>query len=101
MVKDMYEDGWFPNHLVDKVKQILLDMCDSIEERKPADVAALLSITHAATEKINDLEEEFFEHDSELETVARESIAESFDFIVKAYGFSDLDIEDVIEPREW
>ena len=60
MVKDMYEDGWFPNHLVDKIKQILLKMCDFIEEKEPTTTEALFSITHEAVEKINDLEEELY-----------------------------------------
>lgn len=38
--------------------------------------------------------------DSEREANAREILAADFDFIVKAYGF-DLDIEEVIAPRDW
>lgn len=58
-------------------------------------------MTHAATEKINELEGEFEEHDSELETVAREVMAGDFDYIVRAYGFTEVDLEDVIAPRDW
>jgi hypothetical protein len=36
-----------------------------------------------------------------LETVAREIMAENFYYIVRAYGFLDVDIEDVIAPRNW
>ena len=101
LLAGMYSDGYFPNHLVDKVKGILLELCEQIEARKPQDEASLLELTHAATERINDLEEEFEEHDSELETGAREDMAESFEHIVRAYGFTEVDIEDVIAPREW
>jgi hypothetical protein len=60
----------------------------------------LYALTHAATEEFNALAEEFEENDSELETAAREAIAEDFEWIAKAYGF-DADIEELIAPRDW
>lgn len=100
-LKDMYNDDYFPNFLVDKIKIILVELCEKIEKENPANSESLFVLTHAATEKINDLDEEFEENDSELETRARESMGEDFEFIVRAYGFNDVDIEDVIAPREW
>ncbi|WP_077286393.1 DUF5713 family protein [Cognaticolwellia aestuarii] len=97
----MYNDGYFPNFLADKVKSILIELCESIESEKPQDEASLLKLTHAATERINELEEEFEDNDSELETEAREIMAENFELIVRAYGFDSVDIEDVIATREW
>lgn len=101
MLSEMYADGYFPDFLVDKIKAILLDLCEQIEGEKPKDEDSLLKLTHAATERINDLEEEFEENDSELETGAREAMGAEFDFIVRAYGFADVDIKYVIAPREW
>lgn len=100
LLQDMYEDSYFPPALVDKCKQILLDLCGEIEKTQPADNGDFLELTHAATERINELQDEFLENDSELETAAREILAADFDYITQAYGF-DLDIEDVIAPREW
>lgn len=97
----MYADGYFPDFLVDKIKAILLDLCEQIEREKPKNDEALLKLTHAATERINQLADEFNENDSELETQAREFMAEDFDFIVRAYGFAEVDIEEVISPRDW
>jgi Family of unknown function (DUF5713) len=68
----MYDDAYFPKHLVDKGKQILLRLCARIEQEKPADEAALYVLTHAATDDFNRLAEEFFDADSEIETGARE-----------------------------
>lgn len=68
----MYDDDYFPKPQVD-LKAILLELCVQIETDKPATPDALLKLTHAATERINDLQEDFEEHDSEIETVARES----------------------------
>lgn len=101
LLQGMYRDDYYPDFLLDKIKQILLDLCEQIETQQPANDQALLVLTHAATERINVLEEEFGENESELETVAREVMAEDFAYIVRAYGFEEVDIEDVIAPREW
>ena len=100
-VAGMYRDGYFPDFLVDKIKSILVELCEAIEAQRPQSDEDLLKLTHAATERINDLEEEFEDNESELETVARDDMGESFEFIVRAYGFTDGDIEDVIAPRDW
>lgn len=100
-LREMYNDDFFPDFLVDKIKAILIDLCESIETNKPKNATALLDLTHAATEKINALADAFDENNSELETVAREVMAENIEFIVRAYGFNDIDIEDMIAPRDW
>jgi uncharacterized protein DUF5713 len=97
----MYADGYFPRFLVDKLKEVLVKLCEDIESESPPDTESLLKLTHAATERINELAEEFDENGSDLETVAREVIADDFEHIVRTYGFNDVDIEEVIAPREW
>lgn len=97
---DMYSDGYFPNFLVDKVKNILLDFCEKIEKEAPENLDDLYKLSHAATDLINDLEDEFYEADSEIETAARETIAMDFDFIANTYNF-DADVEMLIATRDW
>ena len=99
-LKEMYDDGYFPDFLVDKGKAILTHLCEQMESEKPTDAEGVYRLTHAATEAFNELQEEFYENDSEIETAARDCIGMDFDFIVKAYGF-DLDVEEVIAPRDW
>jgi Family of unknown function (DUF5713) len=100
-LKEMYEDDYFPNNLVDKGRKILIDLCWQIEQKKPNSLSDLYELTHAATNQFNDLQEEFEENDSEIETGARECIAMDFDFIAKAYGFEEADIEELIATRDW
>lgn len=38
---------------------------------------------------------------SEIETVAREAIAEDFWRVASAYGFADADAEELIATRDW
>lgn len=99
-LQPMYADSYFPTVCVDRVKQVLVSLCERIEEEAPADLEGLYRLTHAATEEINELEELFAEHDSEIETAAREAIGADFASIAAAYGF-DADVEELIATREW
>ncbi|MHC5907526.1 DUF5713 family protein [Streptomyces sp. S6] len=97
----LYKDDYFPGHLLDKGRAILVRLCERIEAERPADLAALYVLTHAATEEFNALEAEFEAAGSEIETVAREEIGGEFRFVAQAYGFGDADVEELIAPREW
>lgn len=94
-------DEYFPPHLVDKGKQILIRLSQRIEQQRPADNESLYRLTHAATDEFNVLAEEFYEAESEIETAARECIGADFYFIAEAYGFQDADVEELIATREW
>ena len=52
------------------------------------------------TVAINALEEEFEANDSELETVARDSIGETVAYILKWFDI-DIDVEEAIRERDW
>lgn len=97
----LYADSYFPDHVVDKGRAILLRLCERIEAERPSDLTALYALTHAATEEFNLLEAEFEAAGSEIETVAREEIAEDFWFVASVYGFADADAEELIATREW
>lgn len=100
-LKSMYDDGYYPDHVVDRGKAILLRLCERIETEQPGDLTALYPLTHAATEEFNDLEAEFGAAGSEIDTVAREEMAEAFWLVAQAYGFPDADVEELIATREW
>ena len=99
-LKEMYEDSYFPKPLVDKGKEILIELCKNIEDTSPKDLEELYKLSHSATDKFNDLAEEFDEQESEIETAARECIAVDFEFISKSYGF-EADVEELIATRDW
>jgi hypothetical protein len=100
-LQGLYDDDYFPDHVVDRGKAILLRLCERIEAERPGDLAALYALTRRATEEFNDLEAEFDAAGSEIETVAREGIAGDFSFVATAYGFPDADPEELIAAREW
>lgn len=97
---EMYADSYFPDFLVDKVQEVLVELCYNIEQKSPKSLEELYELTHYSTEKINDLQDDFDDNDSEIETAARDAIGTAFDFIATAYGF-EADTEELIAPREW
>lgn len=52
------------------------------------------------TSSINELQEEFEEYDSDIETVARNSIGVTVGKILKYFNI-DIDIEEAIRERDW
>ncbi|MFI6874509.1 DUF5713 family protein [Streptomyces sp. NPDC050400] len=100
-LRSMYEDSYFPDHLVGKGRVILLRLCARIEAEQPSDLKTLYALTHAATEEFNALDEEFGAAGGGIETVVREWICEEFCFVASAYGFTDADAEELTAVRDW
>lgn len=97
----MYRDGESADRVVDKLVAVLQGLCEQIEAQRPSDLADLYALTQAATQEINDLEDELMEAGSEIDTIARELLADDFFVVASAYGFGDADIEELIATREW
>jgi hypothetical protein len=95
----MLADDYFPKHLVGKGQDILRQLAERIEREAP-DGKAVYALTQATTQTFNELQDEFFEAGSEIETAAREAIGGDVEFILKAYGY-DVDIEEAIANRDW
>lgn len=99
LLDEMYQDEYYPNFLVDKVKDELQKVIDLLEsgETNTETVQGKLDEVVCA---INDLQEEFGENDSEIETVARDSIGVSVEYILEWFGIP-IDIEEAIRERDW
>ncbi len=99
LLNDMYNDGYFPDFLVDKVKLLIQDVISFLETGE-RDLEKIQNKFDEMTEAINELQEEFEENHSEIETGARESIGETIEYILKWFDI-DIDTEDAIASREW
>ncbi|ELP61756.1 hypothetical protein STRTUCAR8_06500 [Streptomyces turgidiscabies Car8] len=97
----MYDDPYFPDHVIDQGKAILLRLCERIAAEQPSDLEALYALTQAATEEFNLLDREFVAAGSGIETVAREWICDEFRFVASAYGFTDAYAEELTAGRDW
>lgn len=99
LLADMYEDGYFPDFLVDKVKELLQNVITYLETGEQ-DLDKIQKKFDEMTLAINDLQEEFEENDSEIETAARDSIGQTVEYILRWFQI-DLDVEDAIQERDW
>ncbi len=96
---EMRASSYFPPHLVDKVRDAIRDVVTFIEAggRSKEQIQEKLD---AMTERINDLQSEFEDAGSEIETGARESIGDTVGRILEYFQI-DIDVETAIGARDW
>ena len=99
LLDEMYQDEYYPNFLVDKVKDELQKVIDLLETGE-TDTEIIQKKLDEAICAINDLQEEFDENDSEIETVARDCIGETVGYILEWFGIP-IDVEEAIRERDW
>lgn len=99
LLDEMYQDGYFPDFLVDKVKDALQKVIDLLESGE-TDIEAVQKKLDEAVCTINDLQDEFDENDSEIETVARDCIGETVAYILEWFDIP-IDMEEAIRERDW
>lgn len=99
LLDEMYQDEYYPDFLVDKVKNKLQKVIDLLESGK-TDTEAVQEKLDEAVCGINDLQEEFDENGSEIETVARECIGVTVAYILQWFNIP-IDTEEAIRERDW
>ena len=99
LLEDMVNDDYYPKFLVDKVKDLIIPVIHLLENGEE-DEAVIQEALDTMTLAINDLQEEFYEHDSELETMARDSIATTISDILEYFDI-DIDLETALAERDW
>ena len=99
LLDEMYQDDYYPAFLVDKVKDELQKVIDLLESGETATGVVQETLDEAVC-GINDLQEEFDENDSEIETVAREFIAAAVAYILEWFNIP-IDTEEAIRERDW
>ena len=65
LLHDMYSDEYFPRHLVDKIADAIKEVARFLESG-PHPKKEIQARLDQMTDRINDLETEFDEHESEL-----------------------------------
>ena len=97
LLDEMYQDDYYPAFLVDKVKDGLQKVIDLLEG---GETDMIQNTLDKAVCGINDLQDEFYENDSEIETVARDCIGDTVAYILEWFGIP-IDIEEAIRERDW
>ena len=83
------------------MQELLQKRAKAIKAQEEIMSKAASGLTAEMEKNFNDLQQEFEEQGSEMETAARECIAADFEAIARAYGFADADVQELIAPREW
>lgn len=96
---EMYADRYYPDFLVDKLRDLLKEIVCFIEEGGHT-IQEIQVILDCVIQKVNELQDEFEDHGSEIETVAGDSIGTTVAKILNYFG-ADIDIETAVRMREW
>ena len=99
LLDEMYQDEYYPDFLVDEVRDALQKVVDLLESGE-TNTEVVQETLDEAVSSINDLQEEFDENDSEIETVARECIAADVAYILEWFDIP-IDTEEAIRERGW
>ena len=99
LLDEMYQDDYYPAFLVDKVKDEIQKVIDLLESGE-TDTDVIQEKLDEAVRAINDLQEEFNENDSEIETVARDCIGVTIAYILEWFDIP-IDPEEAIRERDW
>ena len=99
LLGEMYQDEYFPDFLVDKVKNEIQKVIEFLENGE-TDTEVIQTKLDEVVCAINELQDEFDENDSEIETVARDCIGETVEYILKWFNI-DIEIEEALRERDW
>lgn len=100
LLQNMFEDTYYPQFLVEKIKWQFIHLIEFLEGTDVKEVSLIQDKLDEFTIFINNLQQEFWDQDSEIETVASESIANTLEYILKWFKV-DVGIEDALREREW
>lgn len=100
LLQNMYEDTYYPQFLVDKIKWQFIHLIEYLEGMDLKDTSTIQDKLDEFTMSLNSLQQEFWDQDSEIETVASESIAATLEYILQWFSV-DISLEDALREREW
>ncbi len=100
LLTPMFEDEYYPEELVSRIKQLLLQFSEKIT----ASSLSQTDIYSSAQEiivQINKMKPKFEQMDSSLDDAAADYIAEAMMMVVQEAGYLDIDMEELVTNREW
>ena len=100
LLQNMFEDTYYPQFLVEKIKWQFIHLIEFLEGTDVKELPVIQDKLDEFTIFINNLQQEFWDQDSEIETVASESIANTLEYILNWFKV-DVGIEDALREREW
>ena len=96
----MFDDGYYPQILVAKIKQDLIDFSRKIQAN-PKTESEIYQLADSTLLKINEMKADFEDLDSSLDDTATDYIAEAMMMVVQDAGYLEIDLEELVASREW
>ena len=100
LLQNMFEDTYYPQFLVEKIKWQFIHLIEFLEGTDVKELSLIQDKLDEFTIFINNLQQEFWDQDSEIETVASESITNTLEYILNWFKV-DVGIEEALREREW
>lgn len=91
LLKPMFEDDYYPNNLVEKIKQELQKLISSVQTAVQTK-APLQPLFDQFCQGLNAMEQDFLAQESDLETQARDYIAQDIEGIIQHFKLN-IDLE--------
>ena len=99
LLEELYEDSFYPDFLIDKIKYLLEDFINFVEQ-KPKNMADVGDKIYDLIQNANSLQYEFLDNDSEYDNIARECLIRNLEYIIQWFHLP-IDLEEALAEREW
>ena len=99
LLEELYEDSFYPDFLIDKIKYLLEDFINFVEQ-KPKNMADVGDKIYDLIQNANSLQYEFLDNDSEYDNIARECLISNLEYIINWFHLQ-INLEEALAEREW
>lgn len=99
LLEELYEDSFYPDFLIDKIKYLLEDFINFVEQ-KPKNMADVGDKIYDLIQNANSLQYEFLDNDSEYDNIARECLIRNLESIIQWFHLP-INLEEALAEREW
>ena len=99
LLEELYEDSFYPDFLIDKIKYLLEDFINFVEQ-KPKNMADVGDKIYDLIQNANSLQYEFLDNDSEYDNIARECLILNLEYIIQWFHLP-INLEEALAEREW
>ena len=99
LLEELYEDSFYPDFLIDKIKYLLEDFINFVEQ-KPKNMADVGDKIYDLIQNANSLQYEFLDNDSEYDNIARERLIRNLEYIIQWFHLP-INLEEALAEREW
>ena len=101
LLEELYEDSFYPDFLIDKIKYLLEDFINFVEQKSKKLWQMLVIKFYDLNFKIaNSLQYEFLDNDSEYDNIARECLIRNLEYIIQWFHLP-INLEEALAEREW